>query len=278
MINEHVNGATAYLQLKELAARYDELEEGFLAKLEQLRQAIFQAAGLQIAVTGSATDITTIKKRAAAVRSSLGSRPQPSALLTFPSLATRQAFVTSADVVYNAQGCRLFDSFSQHSGAFEVLKTWLSRDYLWNTVRQQGGAYGCFVQFHPVTGNFAVISFRDPHVGRTYASYEAIASAVQHLELSRAKLDQLIIGAYGSLDPLRSPVSEGVKARDAYLSGITPAHRQQIVEQAIDATADALRSFAPLFARLTATTYRATIGSSEKIKAEKGLFDAVTEL
>uniref|UniRef100_UPI004057B42C insulinase family protein n=1 Tax=Candidatus Electronema sp. TaxID=2698783 RepID=UPI004057B42C len=278
MINEHVNGATAYLQLKDLTVRYDELEEGFLAKLEQLRQLVFQAAGLKIAVTGSAADIKKIKESAAAVRGCLGKDALPPAVLNFPAFAARQGFVTSADVVYNAQGCRLFDSFSQHSGAFEVLKTWLSRDYLWNTVRQQGGAYGCFVQFHPVSGNFAVISYRDPHVAKTYTAYEAIASAVRGLDLSRAKLDQLIIGAYGTLDPLRSPAAEGVKARDAYLTGITPEQRQQIVEQTIDAKAEELRGFAPLFEQLEATTFRATIGNGEKIKADSSLFDEVTEL
>jgi Zn-dependent M16 (insulinase) family peptidase len=279
MINEHVNGATAYLRLKDLAARYDELEEGFLAALERLRQAVFHSGRLQIAVTGSGADIRKIKENAAAVRGSLSGASQPPAALDFPAFAARQAFVTSSDVAYNAQGCRLFEGFSQHSGAFEVLKTWLSRDYLWNTVRQQGGAYGCFVQFHPVSGNFAVVSFRDPHVAKTYTAYEAIAAAVRGLDLSRAKLDQLIIGAYGTLDPLRSPAAEGVKARDAYLTGITPERRQQIVEQVIDAKAEELRGFAPLFEQLaSAKVFRATIGSGEKIKADSGLFDEVTDL
>ncbi|WP_417913440.1 insulinase family protein [Candidatus Electronema sp. TJ] len=278
LINEHVNGATAYLQLKELAANYDELEEDFLAKLERLRQAVFQSKGLLLAVTGSGADIEKIKANAGAVRGSLGKDALPPAALAFPAFAARQAFVTSADVVYNAQGCSLFDGFDQHSGSFEVLKTWLSRDYLWNTVRQQGGAYGCFVQFHPVSGNFAVISYRDPHVARTYAAYEAIAAAVRSLDLSRAKLDQLIIGAYGTLNPLRSPAAEGVKARDAYLTGITPERRQQIVEQTIDAKAEELSGFAPRFEQLTAKILRATIGSGEKIKADSGLFDAVMEL
>jgi len=70
-----------------------------------------------------------------------------------------------------------------------------------------------------------------------------------------------------------------VKARDAYLAGITPERRQQLVEQVIDAKAEELRGFAPLFEQLSATkVFRATIGSGEKIKAESSLFDEVTEL
>ncbi|CAK8713546.1 MAG: Hydrolase, metalloendopeptidase [Candidatus Electronema aureum] len=278
MINEHVNGATAYLTLKELAANYDKQEEQFLAKIERLRQLVLQPADMKIAVTGSAADIGTIKAQINEIKQSLlGSTPQPAEML-FPQFAEQQAFTTSADVVYNVQGCNLFTNPKQYDGTFEVLKTWLSRDYLWNTVRQLGGAYGCFVQFHPVSGNFALISFRDPQVSKTYAAYEAIAAAVKELDLSHAKLDQLIIGAYGSLNPLRSPAAEGVKARDAYLCGITPEHRQQILEQLIDTEAAALRGFAPLFAQLTTNSFKATIGSSEKIRANAELFNAVVEL
>jgi Zn-dependent M16 (insulinase) family peptidase len=277
-INEQVSGSTAYLKLKELAAHYDELEEEFLGKLEALRQAVLQPVGLTIAVTGSNTDIGKVKDYAGEISKSLtGTAPQATELL-FPPFACLQAFTTSADVVYNVQGCNLFTQPSQYNGTFEVLKTWLSRDYLWNTVRQLGGAYGCFVQFHPVTGNFAVVSYRDPQVSKTYAAYDAIAAAVKDLDLSRTKLDQLIIGAYGSLNPLRSPAAEGVKARDAYLTGITPEQRQQILAQVIDAEAEALRALAPLFEQLISDSFRATIGSAEKINAHAELFDAVLEL
>ncbi|WP_420208394.1 insulinase family protein [Candidatus Electronema sp. JC] len=278
-VNELVNGATAYLQLKDLAANYEEREEDFLSKLEQLRQLLFQPEGLTVAVTGSAADIAAVQNRLGGMRQALnGAAQRRQAELVFPPLPARQAFATSADVVFNVQGGRLFSGFSQYNGSFEVLKTWLSRDYFWNTVRQQGGAYGCFVQFHPVTGNFAAVSYRDPQVARTYEAYETLAAAVQKLDLSPAKLDQLVIGAYGSLNPLRSPAAAGLKERDAYLCGITQEYRQRLLEQVIDTKAADLRRFAPFFENLTAKGFRASIGSAEKIRADAGLFDEVTEL
>ena len=79
-------------------------------------------------------------------------------------------------------------------------------------MRQLGGAYGCFVQLHQLTGNVALVSYRDPQVSKTYAAYDAIAIAVRELELSRKKLDQLIICTYGSLNPLQSPAAQGLTA------------------------------------------------------------------
>ncbi|XOF34507.1 MAG: insulinase family protein [Candidatus Electrothrix sp. YB6] len=278
MLNEYVNGATAYLQLKALVADYAGQEEEFLARLEALRQLLFQPDGLKIAVTASAPDIDRVREYAAGICSSLQGTPQPPAELAFPELPARQGFCTSADVVYNVQGCTLFMDHSQYSGEFEVLKTWLSRDYLWNTVRQLGGAYGCFVQFHQPTGNLALVSYRDPQVARTYAAYDAIAAAVRQLDLSREKLDQLIIGTYGSLTPLLSPALQGVAARNEYLFGITPEYKQERIERAIDTEVEAIRSYAPLLERLQDNGVRASIGSSGKIRADAGLFDDITEL
>jgi len=278
MINEHLNGVTAYLKLKELAADYDALEKDFLHTLERLRQVVFQPAGLTLAMTGSAADIAVIKAEAETIKQSLGNVAPARAEAAFPQFPAHQGFTTSADVVYNVQGCKLLAGFSAYNGAFEVLRTWLSRDYLWNTVRQLGGAYGCFVQFHPISGNFALVSYRDPQVSKTYAAYDAIAAAVQELDLSPAKLEQLVIGAYGSLNPLRSPAAMGLKARDEYLTGITPAQRQQVIEQVIDAKAEQLRSFAPAFQQLASQGFRASIGSGGKIKANAGLFAEIEEL
>ncbi len=278
MINEYVNGTTAYLRLKELATDYQAKEEDFLACLDRLRSLLFQPKNLKLALTGSGEDIDRIKDQVANITASLRNSPAATAAFTFPDLPRHQAFTSSADVVYNVQGCTLFTDPQQYNGAFEVLKTWMSRDYLWNTVRQLGGAYGCFVQFQPVTGTFALISYRDPQVAKTYAAYHALAATVQALDLSQAKLDQLIIGAYGSLTPLQSPAARGVKARDSYLSGITPERRQQILGEVLSTQAKDLRDFAPQLERLVQEGFRASIGNGEKIREEASLFDNIMAL
>ncbi|MCI5222418.1 MAG: peptidase M16, partial [Candidatus Electrothrix sp. AR4] len=278
MVNEYVNGATSYLKLKDLVANYEEQEEAFFGRLETLRQLLFQSGGLKIAVTGSAVDIERVKGYTDQVSASLKGTPQPVVEIEFPKLPDHQAFCSSADVVYNVQGCKLFSDNSRYSGDFEVLKTWLSRDYLWNTVRQLGGAYGCFVQFHHISGNVALVSYRDPQVGKTYAAYDAVAGAVQELDLSREKLDQLIIGTYGSLNPHQSPAVLGLAARNEYLCGITPEYKQQRISSVIDTEVEAMRAYAPLWKNLAENSFRATIGSSEKIKADADLFDDVLEL
>jgi len=278
MINEYVSGATAYLALKNLASNYDTLENEFIEKLTALRDLVFQAKGLMISVTGAGPDIEQFKSLAQNVGNSLHNSSNQDNATNFSELSRNQAFCTSAEVVYNVQGCNLFSGQNNYSGHFEVLKTWLSRDYLWNTVRQVGGAYGCFVQFNPITGNFGLVSYRDPQITKTYEAYDAVAVSVQDLELSRPALDQLIIGTYGSLNPLQGPASRGLTARNEYLSGITPEYKQQRIGEVVDTTVDTMRGFSPLFQNLQENSFRATIGNCDKIRKHADQFDDIVEL
>jgi presequence protease len=277
--NEHVHGIHAYLHLQRLAGKYPEEESKLHAALRQIRDLLFRRQGLIVSITAEDQDIRRFQDLGRSVVQSLSDQPATRASLSFAQTPATQAFTTSAEVVYNVQACTLFPDTAQYNGSFEVLRTWLSRDYLWNTVRQMGGAYGCFIQFNHLTGNFGMVSYRDPQVRKTYEAYEALPAVINGLhELSPESLQQLVIGAYGTANPHQGPGTKGASARNDYITGVTPAFRQQRLEEIMRTTARDLRGFAPLFQQLQANRYRATIGNREKIEQDKGLFSEVTEL
>jgi Zn-dependent M16 (insulinase) family peptidase len=197
---------------------------------------------------------------------------------TFPDYPEKQAFCTSAEVVYNVKGANVFPDPSLYNGQFEVLKTWLSRDYLWNTVRQQGGAYGCFIQFNQLTGNMGIISYRDPQVEKTFAAYDNAWVRVEALELPETVLQQLIIGTYGNFDPHQGPAARGATARNEYLSGITLADKQQRVDEILTTNVVDLRAFGRYLKNISESSFIATIGNSVKIKENASLYDDIVEL
>lgn len=277
--NEYVHGMHAYLHLKKMAANYLEHEAELHEALRQIRELVFRRQGLIVAITAEDRDIRRFQQLGLSVVHGLPDLPLQPVHPQFIETPATQAFSTSAEVVYNIQACTLFADTSQYNGSFEVLRTWLSRDYLWNTVRQMGGAYGCFIQFNHLTGNFGMVSYRDPQVKKTFEAYEALPAVINGLEdLSTESLQQLIIGAYGSANPHQGPATKGAAGRNDYLSGITPAFRQQRVEEIVRTTAKDLRGFAPLFQQLQATRFRSTIGNRDKIEQEKDLFSEIVEL
>jgi hypothetical protein len=274
--NELFNGVTNYLSVKELAKNYDTMEESFLVSLGEIAKLLFNRNNLVMAVTGEAEEIARFGDIGACIADVLPAMPVIKQEIAPLEIPDHEAFITSSEVVFVAQGGSLFENSSHYNGHFEVLKTYLTRDYLWNTVRQMGGAYGCFIQFSHITGNLAIVSYRDPQVKKTYEAYNRIPDVIDALDLSAKVREQIIIGTYGGFDPHLSPAAKGAVARNEYLSGIDIDYKQQRVKEIISTTTADLKSFASVFKEMKG--YRAVIGNRSKIENDKDLFDKLTEL
>jgi hypothetical protein len=141
-----------------------------------------------------------------------------------------------------------------------------------------GGAYGCFIQFNHITGNFALVSYRDPQITKTFDAYSNLHNHINNLELTPQVMEQLIIGTYGSLDPHQAPSVRGAAARNEYLAGITKDFKQKRIDDVLATTPQKLKQFAPLFESLTDNCFRTTIGSCDKIRSNSDLYDEIIEL
>ena len=278
--NEQVTGATAYLCLKNLVTDYENREDDFLNTLNALKNTLLVKSRLVAAVTSRKKDLLRCKEKIGGLLSDRqgSSISSPPVLPSFPEYPSRQAFCTSAEVLFNVQGGRLFPDPEAYNGSFEVLKTWLSRDYLWNTVRQLGGAYGCFVQFNQRTGNLAMVSYRDPQIEKTFAAYDDAWKEVESIDLSDSALRQVIIGTYGSFVPHQGPATRGAAARNEYLLGITPAFKRQRLGEIIGTQVADLQSFALFLKNIVEEKYIATIGNGVKIHAHSEFYDDIIDL
>ncbi len=276
--SEQFNGITAYLAIKDLVLHYDEREEEFLAALREIAATLFNRHNLILAVTADAREIEHLEKVGDCLLEPLSTRPVSRQPLPASGHPDHEAFITSSEVVYAVQGGNLLAGGEGYTGNFEVLKTYLARDYLWNTVRQMGGAYGCFIQFSQITGNLAFISYRDPQVKKTFEAYRGVPDVVASLDIPDKVLHQLIIGTYGNFDPLQSAAAKGATARNEYLSGIDAAFKQQRLEEILATTVDGMRRYASSFAAMANNSYRSAIGNRSKIENDRELFNQLTDL
>ena len=276
--NEMISGITSYRAEKELDQNYPQMEEAFLAALQELATLVFNRNNLILAITADSEEIEAFSRHGAALVTALPNTPVVRQILTLPDLPAHEALITSAEIVFAVQAGSLLPNGAGYNGHFEVLKNYLSRDYLWNTVRQMGGAYGCFIQFSHITGNLGFVSYRDPQVRKTYDSYAAIPAMISAMQLSDKALEQLVIGTYGNFDPLQSAAAKGATARNEFLSGITPAHKQQRIEEIITTRVADMQAFAPAFTRMLSGSHRVIIGNRGKIEKDRDLFEQISEL
>jgi presequence protease len=275
---EMVSGVTEYRSTKKLANNYSTLEQSFLDGLQEMAGTIFNRNNLIFSITADEPEVASFKDLSKGLASALPDTILPVQDLITPDLPEHEALITSAEVVYAVQSGNLLPDGKGYNGHFEVLKTYLSRDYLWNSVRQMGGAYGCFIQFSQVSGNFAVISYRDPQVRKTYESYQAMPKVVSGLELPKEVLQQLVIGTYGNFTPHQAAAGKGATARNEYLNGITVEDKQQKIRDIISTSVQDMRSYAGAFETMLANSHRMIIGNRAKIEADSDLFDQLGEL
>jgi len=276
--NEMISGVTSYRAEKELDQNYARMEETFLAALRDMATFVFNRNNLILAITADPEEVETFSRHGEALMMALPDTPVSRQILTLPDLPAHEALITSAEIVFAVQAGALLPNGVGYNGHFEVLKNYLSRDYLWNTVRQMGGAYGCFIQFSHITGNLGFVSYRDPQVRKTYDSYAVIPAVISGLQLSDKVLEQLVIGTYGNFDPLQSSAAKGATARNEYLSGITPAHKRQRIEEIIATRVPDMQAFAPAFTRMLSSSHRVIIGNRGKIEKDRDLFERISEL
>ena len=276
--NEAVTGVTNYRSTKSLANNYAEQEDAFLQALQEMAGYIFNRNNLLLGITAGEKEISSFQQLGAGFAQSLPETSLTPQQINLPKPPDHEALITSAEVVFAVQSGNLLPFGEGYNGHFEVLKTYLARDYLWNTVRQMGGAYGCFIQFSHISGNFALISYRDPQVKKTYDSYGAIADVVKNLSLPDEVLQQLIIGTYGSLTPLQASAGKGAQARNEYLNGVTAASKQQRIREVIATSTADMRVYGEAFATMQQNSHRMIIGNRMKIEADGELFDTIGEL
>ena len=112
-------------------------------------------------------------------------------------------------------------------GSFSVISKYLATSWLWQQVRVQGGAYGGFCSFDPVSGIFSYLSYRDPNLLSTLDVYDQTSRFLREQALDGTELTRSIIGAIGALDRYQLPDAKGFTSLARHLIGETDESRQR---------------------------------------------------
>jgi len=126
------------------------------------------------------------------------------------TIASQISFVGFAATPYT------FGKSAHGSGA--VLSHILSLNYLWNSIRVQGGAYGAGCSIRN-TATIRGYTYRDPAPVSSISVLKAIPDYIRSFADSGEQLDKYIISTVSDSDPLRAPMRKGRDATALYLAG-----------------------------------------------------------
>jgi Zn-dependent M16 (insulinase) family peptidase len=215
MANEQIGGV-AFIQWLNGILEGGEAIEALLRTMERLAKQIVSRKRLTVSCTESVAD-EAIEALTAAFPER-GDLPGEAAYAAAGS--RREGIVIPAQVGFAVKGGNLNRFGIPYSGSIPVLANVLNFTYLWNTIRVQGGAYGCgFIGRD--TGELAFYTYRDPKPARSLGVMREAAAYIRGFVKEEPDLTGFILSAIPSADPLRTADVKVAAGDNRFFRGIT---------------------------------------------------------
>ena len=169
-------------------------------------------------------------------------------------------------VHYVGMAGNLYDVGYDYHGSMYVATKLVSRGFLWDRIRVQGGAYGGNMGFSGVSGIANFLSWRDPNLVDTIASFKATSEFLRKLDMGDADFEKSIVGAIGTLDQYQLPDAKGYSAMTRYLVGIDDNRRQLTRDEVLSTTQQDLRQLGDALMAMNEKTVIVAMGSRESLE------------
>ena len=276
--NELVEGISYYRFLDELLVRVEKNPDEVAEEFKGVAQSLFTKENIFVNITSPESDYKIIEKRAIGLTQNLSDKKEFPADLKFDVGPKNEAFLTASSVQFVGKGANLFELGMEYSGKFDVLNAVLRTCFLWDRVRVQGGAYGSQSSFDPYSGDYGLVSYRDPNLTETLDIYDQIADYIENLDISDTELTKILIGCVGRLDPPITADRKGAVSMVEYLTEKTYELKQKRRDELLSTSLEDIKSFAVLFRKIKESGNICVLGNEEKIKKSKNRFDHLVKV
>ncbi len=256
-VSDCYSGYEAYRRISEYAA--DEKSIRTLAKrLSELAGRIFVKERIRLFGAGERAEAIiadiyeSLPAGAGAVKFEYKTLP---AVCEGVEIPTRTAF-TALGFPMSKQGS---------SAAYDVVKTMLNYEYLWNEIRAVGGAYGAGGVLRESFGAF--YSYRDPSPERSLEKYLDVPEFLESFaeNITAEELEKYIIGTFSTTDGVKSArVSFDLECVRA-LRGITYKRRAKRRLEMLNTDKNDILSFAKMLKRRLKSSVSCTVASHEQL-------------
>lgn len=177
----------------------------------------------------------------------------------------RLGLVIPAGVSYGAMGA-LSPEACEINGTLRVVRSILSYEYLWNTIRVKGGAYGTgFVVRR--SGECAFYSYRDPSPVRSLECFRQSGEYLRELVRRGDDITKYVVGAIGEYDRLMTPRTLAAQATYDIMTGWSAEKETRLRESMIATCGEDLIAAADLIDRICDTSAECIAASKEALSA-----------
>ncbi|HWS23821.1 MAG TPA: insulinase family protein [Anaerolineales bacterium] len=272
-IQELISGIDQIYFLRDLGHQVEHDWTKIVSNIERLLKLLVRRNGMVLNVTIDGDKYHALKSEITHFINRFSSTESSIQIISKPVLPKNEGFTLPSQVNYVGSGYNLYRDGAKLSGAWLVANNYLQSTYLWDRVRVQGGAYGGFSIFDPISGVFNYVSYRDPNLMDTVLTFDGASRFLSKLSISPAELKKAIIGTIGDLDAYQLPDAKGWSKMTRMLVGYPEEERQRIRDEVFTTTSSRINQFGVLLEQLSMTSEQVILGSGksfEGVSAIKG--------
>ena len=273
-IDDLTSGLRYYRFLCEIDKQLEINPEPIIEKLQRTAKLIFTKENMEAAVGCESHNYTKVKN-------ALNHMEFPAIKCKkqqyhFTLLNEKTAFTSTAGIVYNITSFNFKKNNIPYHGKYQVLRTIINLEYLWNKVRVQGGAYGCGCKF--ANNGFSYLySYRDPNIKETYNIYQKLTDEIDSFHADEREMTKYILGTINELDQPKTNMDKLNAAINKFYKEISDesiiCQRQEILHT----TTDDIRQCKELLELIDCSNI-CTIGNEQKIKENSDYFKIIKPL
>jgi Zn-dependent M16 (insulinase) family peptidase len=271
MFSELTRGLEYYWFLAKLVTNFDTNSDMIVDNLKKTADLLFTRNNLILASSCDKADYSNLEKAFTNFAANLPEKESTIVDWNFDLTKKNEALISSSKVQYVVQSYNYKKLGYDWDARMSVLSSILSGEYLQNTVRVIGGAYGGFSGISS-DGNFYFASYRDPNLKETLDNYAGAVKYVESFEANEAKMLGYIIGTISNYDYPETASSKANTAFNRYFTNATAAERQADRDAILSTTDENIRSFSKMIEDVLKQNNICVYGSEEKINANKNLF------
>ena len=272
--NEYMHGVAYHQFLSKAQEFLGNDPAGFTAKLMAVRDKLRFKNDAVIMFVGSAEGIEVFEKNASVLLGHLTDEAAPAPdLSSIPRPNSMEGVVIDALVQYNVAFVTHDETGLKYDGKLLPVAAVLSDAYLTPTVQYTIGAYGCWA----VAGRhgFAFISYRDPSVTETFATYKGVAGFAADHGLTQEDVDRYIIRSFSQQ---AAPEGELIGALNAILykyQGYPDNHKLNVLKEIKSFTVSDLTAISNHLALAMDKGVRSTAGGQSVILENAELYESI---
>ena len=276
--HERVKGIRYYHFIEKLEEDFRKNPKDLGDKLTELSKKLLEGKNLCVAVGG---DVEIYRKEKESLSDFLtkhfSEKEEWEESVFVASEGERKAWITPSQVNYVARVGSFRDEALPYTGALKVMKNALTFDFLWKNIREKGNAYGVMSGFGR-SGESYVVSYRDPHVGRSYEVYKKIADYLRNFKATELEMTKFIIGAISEMDTPKPAYTKFLLGISCTLSHLTNEDLQRERDEVLSASPETIRKLSAYIDKVFSEEILCTIGNRQKIEENKSYFDEIKEV